>query len=624
MMNSASGVGGAGVISPVSGSNVGALTSSGNVATLQSSVAAIGDAATARGFLTAQLAAFANSAEPEDEDLPTLTASITAEIEKISVLVRGNTRVRTTLTRELTFLKGLDPKTKAEFSSGIDALLSLNLALDGALNLYFQDEPGAPAQLAWMHAATATIVQEAVVARALDLEHVADAVKALREFDKALWALMRSVPDADADGGPDRYSTFTQARRGAVGGIAPYFTTALNDAVSSLISQCNADGAGIRTLISILNDPNVPGSGVEQIGDIKFTAIQRLKLHIPTLSAEHVVDLYAALDVAAGPLQGTIRADLAQRLTTLGVAEMNGAHDLDAILGVAGGDGTATDRMTPFLPADMNLEAMDTPADLLAAHVVLGNLGEDAAVKAVLTNRLSALAGADPSDDGAGYIRFVTDFHAAYTALSPAMLVETFTGKLPAGLSLGGIQDIDTGLEGEALQKLVRPILLWRVIELAVGDRGGLLHVVQTYVPVLEALGLSREEALTHLTGILLPRLSNTPAGLAAQFHGLNGDQAEDDKAALRDLFVEALMQQAAAAPPEGASNEATQARIQSFLDASLIISGDEWDRNRILTALMTHIAQVLTPEACVGLYTHLVRADGGMAKTITNALWAP
>ncbi len=716
---SGSGFGLAGASHAAPGSQAALSQSASELTKLRSSVDAIGDAGDADQFLTAQLVAFRGSAPPRDQDLPTLTASITAEIEKISVLVRGNTRVRTTLTRELTFLDTLEPKSAAKRKlnaehGNLAALIPPNGKLGACLDLYFQGEPAAPAQLAWMHAATATIVRADVAVGDLNLEHVADALKALREFDKALWALMRSVPNADADGGPDRYSAFTQARREAVGGGVVDFTTRLNQAVTFLISRCDADDEGIQTLISILNDPNVPGTGTsDQVGDIKYTAITKLKSHIPTLSAGDVVRLYGALRLN----QGTIRAALADRLTDLGkaavkvaaaagggLAGVRGAyvrhfrelelvkpdlgddadvlrqvtaklaepdltmadimtyyaevtHDLGGLppnalvlieakldtlaappdrldvegfvqlvkhlrafrTALTGGDGTATDRMTPFLPYDMNLEAMDTPADLMEAHGALGDLGGADEVKAVLTSRLSALAGAVNPNDADTYSAFVNGFHAAYAAIAPGEFEGLCRAKLPADLDAGQIQAVYAGIDGDEPKAVVRPSLIRRVL-VSLDAQATLPNIVQTCVPVLEALGLDRPEAFSQLkaNGILHSRLSDNPAGLAAQF-----GQLEDDKAALRDLFLSVLTDQAQVLPAN-MDNDALQAHIKSFLEASRTISGDEWDRDPVLTALMTTIAGNLTPEACVGLYTHLVRADGGMAKTITNALWAP
>ena len=613
-----------------------------------------------------------------------------------------------------------------------------------------------------MHAATTTILEAAspplpqahLNQVRVVLRDVLTAVNELRRFDVAFQALKGSVPAPD--GRPDRYSAFTQARQAVLGGGVD-FTARLNCAVDFLISQCKADPDGLDTLIHILNDPDTPGSGVNQLGDTRYAAIQRLKSHIPRLSAAHVVDLYATLRGAAGPLnQGAIRADLVQRLTTLGVAEMNGAHDLDAILlvagewggrfdaiGVAAGrrpdlgagaaltalvgdsadaealmrlyaqvnaaspalsgaikdavverlrgfgqdavraagnlagvrraygrhfavlgvdkpdlgddaailgrvtakltepdltmasimtyyaeethdlgglprealkaietallpaggpgaapgrlqvdtfvqfvnhlsefhvaltgdDAAATDKMTalldriiPFLPADMELADiariygeitdpddqallaaplagplvadMGTPAELLellGARGDLGKLGRTDEVKSVLTSRLSELAQAAPSGDADAYIAFVTNFHAAYTALSSDGFAVIGAAKLPDNLRLEGVRRINTGLAEHAPNALVvvmRPSLIKRVLSLATDDGDTLPNIVQNYVPVLGALGLDREEALTHLTDILRPRLSNIPAGLAEQF-----GQLEDYKAALRPLF---------------------------------------------------------------------------------------
>ncbi|NDB70143.1 MAG: hypothetical protein EB015_19480, partial [Methylocystaceae bacterium] len=262
------------------------------------------------------------------------------------------------------------------------------------------------------------------------------------------------------------------------------------------------------------------------------------------------------------------------------------------------------------------VEAMDTPAALLDAHRDLGNLGEDAEVKAVLTSLLSVLAGEDPSDDADAYIAFVTGFHAAYTALSPNGFAVIGAAKLPDNLSLEAVRRINTGLAGNALALAsVRPILIRRVL-VSLDARATLTDIVQTYVPVLAALGLDRPAALIQLkdNGILHSRLSDNPAGLAEQFRVLVGDHAEDDQAALRDLFLAALTDQAQVLPAN-MDNDALQARIQSFLDASLTISGDAWDptRDPVLIAVMRPIAESLAPQACVDLYTYLVRRDAGL-----------
>ncbi len=882
------------------GSPVAALSKSASEVTkLNSSVAAIGDAAVARQFLDAQLAAFEGFAAPGG-DLPTLTASITAEIEKIRGLVQGNTRGETTLTSELTFLDTLGTQSAAKRKLNADhgnlaALIHPNGQLEVALDAYFQDKD-APAHLAWMHAAATAILQAAspaplnVVAAPVNLADVAAAVKALREFDGAFQALRVSVPDApDADGGPDRYSAFVEARQAALDGGVD-FTARLNQAVTSLISRCDADEAGIRALISISNDPTAPGVGGNVFGEINTSAGDKLKQFIPRLSAAHVVVLYGALRGATGPLnQGTIRGALANRLTVLGEAAMAlvDISDVNAILRFAGewggffdaigveegrspdlgalalltalvgdsddaealivlyrqvhdaapalsraitvavaarltvlgteavtgagaggggladvrraytvhfraigmdkpdlGDdvailglvntrlaaldltmasimtyyadetpgllgplhhealvlieaklgtlaGAAPDRLavagfvqlvnhlrdfhvalssgddaaatvkmnalsgqiTPFLPADMTLADiagihdeitnaadkvllsaplgaavsahfvrtvvqigaftglvvecretlrtlgvaadslpigaklrplvadMDTTGALLEAHGDLGDLGDDPAVKAVLTSRLSALAQAVEVNEAAAYIAFVNDFHAAYTAIAPDEFADLCRAKLPDGLTAAQIQDVYAGINGDAPKAVVRPILLDRVLALATDDRGALLHIVQTYVPVLvEGLRLPRGEALTQLTGILHSRLSDNPAGLAAQFGQLGEGQA-----ALRVLFLATLMQQAQVLPAR-MDNAYLQAHIVSFLDAIPTISGDELDRyhDLVLTALMTTIAGNLTPEACVALYTYLVRADGGMGDDIPNALREP
>ena len=123
--------------SPTLVSQAGGLSNSASdaaVKLLQSSVEAIEDAGEASQFLDYQLAAFANSEDPGAQDLPTLTASITAEADKISALVRGNTRVSTTLTKALTVLGGLDAKTKMRCSGAALALTYGNRELEACLD----------------------------------------------------------------------------------------------------------------------------------------------------------------------------------------------------------------------------------------------------------------------------------------------------------------------------------------------------------------------------------------------------------------------------------------------------------------------------------------------------------